>query len=129
MRRDEESFKLVCFKNFVHHNPMSDHFIVKKFHYIEFWCGDATNTYRRFSWGLSMQLVTKSDQTMGNQTYYNFAIKSNLQFVFTTSYFSNINQNNSNPPNPTFDAEESRRFFTKHDLVVRAMGILVDDVA
>ncbi|KAH9327179.1 hypothetical protein KI387_007357 [Taxus chinensis] len=128
MGKEDERFKLVGYKNFVRHNPMTDHFPVKKFHHIEFWCGDATNTYRRFSWGLGMQLVAKSDQTTGNQTYCSFALQSNdLQFVFTAPYSSNIDQTNTKTPHPAFDSEEARRFFSKHGLAVRAVGILVND--
>lgn len=39
--------KLVGFANFVRSNPRADRFDVLKFHHIEFWCGDATNTYKR----------------------------------------------------------------------------------
>ena len=38
---------LVGFDNFKRHNPRSDRFTVHRFHHIEFWCADATNTYRR----------------------------------------------------------------------------------
>ncbi|KAL0378763.1 UNVERIFIED_CONTAM: 4-hydroxyphenylpyruvate dioxygenase [Sesamum radiatum] len=50
-------FKLVGFKNFIRTNPKSDHFPVHRFHHVEFWCGDAINTAKRFSWGLGMPLV------------------------------------------------------------------------
>jgi 4-hydroxyphenylpyruvate dioxygenase len=39
--------RLVGYKNFVRHNPLSDKFAVHKFHHIEFWCTDATTTYKR----------------------------------------------------------------------------------
>jgi 4-hydroxyphenylpyruvate dioxygenase len=39
--------QLVGHKNFVRSNPRSDRFPVHKFHHVEFWCGDATNTYKR----------------------------------------------------------------------------------
>lgn len=39
--------KLVGYKNFVRHNPRSDNFTVHKFHHVEFFCADATNTYNR----------------------------------------------------------------------------------
>jgi 4-hydroxyphenylpyruvate dioxygenase len=45
-------FKLVGFSNFVKTNSRSDLFKVNRFHHVEFWCSDATNTARRFSWGL-----------------------------------------------------------------------------
>jgi 4-hydroxyphenylpyruvate dioxygenase len=39
--------ELVGYANFKRHNPKSDRFAVKKFHSIEFWCADATNTFKR----------------------------------------------------------------------------------
>lgn len=39
--------KLVGHANFVRANPKSDKFEVRKFHHIEFWCADATNTFKR----------------------------------------------------------------------------------
>lgn len=40
--------KLVGHKNFVRYNPQSDRFAIKRFHSFEFWCADATNTYKRW---------------------------------------------------------------------------------
>lgn len=57
--------KLVGFHNFVRHNPYSDKFVVQKFHHVEFYCSDATNTSRRFTWGLGMHEVAKSDLSTG----------------------------------------------------------------
>ena len=57
--------KLVGFKNFVRHNPMTDKFAIEKFHHIEFYVSDATNVSRRFTWGLGMHLVAKSDLSTG----------------------------------------------------------------
>eukprot|EP01018_Ginkgo_biloba_P030703 Gb_36778 [translate_table: standard] len=128
MGYENGSFKLVGYKNFVRHNPMTDRFGVKKFHHIEFWCGDATNTYRRFSWGLGMRLIAKSDQTTGNQTYCSYAIQSNdLIFAFTAPFSSKIDQTNTQMPHPGFNSEEARRFFDTHGFAVRAVGVLVDD--
>ena len=125
---DGGNFKLVGYNNFVRHNPMSDRFQVKKFHHIEFWCGDATNTHKRFSWGLGMQVVAKSDQSTGNQTYCSFAIQSNdLTFVFTAPYSSKIDKSTTRMPHPAFDSDEARGFFAKHGLAVRAVGVLVED--
>jgi 4-hydroxyphenylpyruvate dioxygenase len=39
--------KLVGYNNFVRHNPKSDKFTIHRFHHVEFWCADATNTYKR----------------------------------------------------------------------------------
>ena len=38
---------LVGHQGFQRSNPMTDLFTVHKFHHVEFWCGDATNTSRR----------------------------------------------------------------------------------
>ena len=40
----------------------SERFRMKKFHHVEFYCGDATAAASRFIWGLGMSLVAKSDQ-------------------------------------------------------------------
>lgn len=39
--------RLVGFESFTRSNPMSDKFDVQRFHHVEFWCGDATNTAHR----------------------------------------------------------------------------------
>jgi 4-hydroxyphenylpyruvate dioxygenase len=91
-------------------------------------CGDASNTWRRFSWGLGMHLVAKSDQTTGNQTYCSYAVQSNeLVFAFTAPYSSKIDQTGTKMPHPGYRSEEARRFIDSHGLAVRAVGILVDD--
>ncbi|GKV15426.1 hypothetical protein SLEP1_g26222 [Rubroshorea leprosula] len=79
-----DGFKLVGFSKFVRTNPKSDKFKVKKFHHVEFWCSDATNTARRFSWGLGMQMVAKSDLSTGTMTHASYLISSvDLNFLFT----------------------------------------------
>lgn len=40
--------ELVGMKGFKRDNPLSDKFQVHKFHHVEFWCGDATNTSKRW---------------------------------------------------------------------------------
>ncbi|GLE10064.1 hypothetical protein PINS_up022059 [Pythium insidiosum] len=79
--------KLVGFKNFVRHNPMSDKFEVKRFNHVEFYTSDATNVYKRFQWGLGMNLVAKSDQSTNNQTSASYVIQSGeIKFVITAPY-------------------------------------------
>ncbi|CAI5955896.1 unnamed protein product [Closterium sp. NIES-65] len=78
---------LVGFGSFLRNNPRTDRFKVDRFHHIEFWCGDATNTYGRFSWGLGLPVVAKSDQTTGNHTFCSFVLKAeDLALVFTAPY-------------------------------------------
>eukprot|EP00252_Welwitschia_mirabilis_P000880 TRINITY_DN1086_c0_g1_i1.p1 TRINITY_DN1086_c0_g1~~TRINITY_DN1086_c0_g1_i1.p1 ORF type:complete len:434 (+),score=30.41 TRINITY_DN1086_c0_g1_i1:57-1358(+) len=126
----KDDFKLIGHKSFVRHNPMSDRFSVKKFDHVEFWCGDATNTYKRFSWGLGMGLVAKSDMTTGNQTYCSYAIRSDdLVFAFTAPYSYAVEKSGSLTPHPAFDIKDAQRFFSSHGLGVRAVGLLVENAA
>eukprot|EP00250_Pteridium_aquilinum_P020873 c24974_g2_i1 orf=180-1487(+) len=130
-------FSLVGCRNFVRRNPFSDRFSVQRFHHIEFWCGDASNTWRRFSWGLGMSLVAKSDQATGNQTYCSYVLQSNdLVFAFSAPYSKAVVEDLSQEaaaqaaektPHTGWSSEEARRFFNSHGLGVRAVGILVDD--
>jgi 4-hydroxyphenylpyruvate dioxygenase len=71
---NQTGFKLVGFNNFVRTNPKSDRFNVKRFHHAEFWCTDATNTALRFSHGLGMPTVAKSDLSTGNQIHASYLL-------------------------------------------------------
>lgn len=120
--------KLVGHKNFVRHNPMSDRFDVKRFHHIEFWCLDATNVSKRFTFGLGMDLVAKSDLTTGNKSYASYAVQSNeLTFVFTAPYSTNIDRTGSSEPHPNYSHEKHHKFIIDHGVAVRAIGIRVGD--
>ncbi|WCJ26622.1 4-hydroxyphenylpyruvate dioxygenase [Euphorbia peplus] len=131
----EQSFKLVGFSNFIRINPRSDRFPIKKFHHIEFWCSDATNTSRRFSWGLGMPLVAKSDLSTGNVTHASYLLRSgDLNFLFTAPYSPSIAaaENLSATATsaiPTFSRDTFLDFSAKHGLAVRAIAIQVADAA
>ncbi|KAL8031160.1 hypothetical protein ABFX02_13G007200 [Erythranthe guttata] len=119
-------FKLVGFKNFVRANPRSDHFPVHRFHHIEFWCGDATNTARRFSWGLGMPLVAKSDLSTGNSAHASYLLRSGqLNFLFTAAYSPSISSPSS-ASIPSFSLSAHRSFTSSHGLAVRAVAIQVE---
>ncbi|XP_059450009.1 4-hydroxyphenylpyruvate dioxygenase [Corylus avellana] len=128
-----DGFKLVGFSNFVRTNPRSDKFGVKRFHHVEFWCTDATNTARRFSWGLGMPIVAKSDLSTGNLTHASYLIRSgNLCFLFTAPYSPSIAAMESVGPTatssiPSFDHAASCAFASTHGLGVRAIAVEVDD--
>ncbi|KAK6116324.1 hypothetical protein DH2020_049951 [Rehmannia glutinosa] len=116
-------FKLVGFRNFVRTNPKSDNFAVHKFHHIEFWCGDATNTARRFSWGLGMPLVAKSDLSTGNSAHASYLLRSGqLNFLFTAPYSPSISAPSS-AAIPSFSFSAHRSFTSSHGLAVRAVAI------
>lgn len=125
-------FKLVGFSNFVRINPLSDRFGVKRFHHIEFWTTDATNLARRFSWGLGMSIVAKSDLSTGNYVHASYLIRSgDLNFLFTAPYSPSIAADMQDPSAtaaiPSFDHSAARAFATSHGLGVRAIAIEVDD--
>lgn len=123
------TFKLVGFNKFVRTNPKSDHFKVKRFHHIEFWCGDATNTCRRFSWGLGMPVVAKSDLSTGNSFHASYLIRSgHLNFLFTAPYSPSTAAPTCSPTIPTFSPSVSHSFAAKHGLAVRAIAVEVADV-
>lgn len=118
---------LLGYKNFVRFNPRSDKFEMHCFDHIEFWCGDATNTSRRFQWGLGMTLVAKSDLSTGNQHFTSFVLQSNdLKFVFTAPLSGAVEKTEEKPlPHPGYDQETARAFFARHGLAVRAVAIKV----
>uniref|UniRef100_A0A7N0VGH8 4-hydroxyphenylpyruvate dioxygenase n=1 Tax=Kalanchoe fedtschenkoi TaxID=63787 RepID=A0A7N0VGH8_KALFE len=124
-------FKLVGFSNFVRSNPRSDRFVAKRFHHIEFWTSDATNTCRRFSWGLGMPLLAKSDLSTGNTVHASYLLRSgHLSFLFTAPYSPSIaaaDNTRLSASIPTFDYSASRAFTASHGLGVRAVAIEVED--
>ncbi|PNH07462.1 4-hydroxyphenylpyruvate dioxygenase [Tetrabaena socialis] len=124
----EGGMRLVGYNNFVRQNPLSDKFAVHKFHHIEFWCGDATNTYKRFQHGLGMPLVAKSDQSTGNQLYASYVLRSNdLVFAFSAPYSRRCASLSENTPMQQYDINQAYEFINCHGMAVRAVGLLVDD--
>lgn len=131
-QRATKKVELVGHTNFVRHNPRSDRFGVRKFHHVEFWCADATNTYKRFQHGLGMTLVAKSDHSTGNSRYASYVLRSHdLTLVFTAPYSRACAAAapSSAEPLPGFDQQAAFDFIISHGLAVRAVGLLVDDAA
>ncbi|XP_023768795.1 4-hydroxyphenylpyruvate dioxygenase [Lactuca sativa] len=119
-------FNPVDYNNLIQTNPMSDLFSVRRFHHVEFWCSDATNTSRRFSSALGMPLVAKSDLSTGNTTHASYLLRSDqLLFLFTAPYSATISTNT--PSIPTFSHTACRAFTASHGLAVRSIAIEVDD--
>mmetsp|Transcript_32180 Transcript_32180/g.81790 ORF Transcript_32180/g.81790 Transcript_32180/m.81790 type:complete len:476 (-) Transcript_32180:554-1981(-) len=123
---------LVGHKNFVRNNPRSDRFPIHRFHHVEFWCSDATTTYKRFQTGLGMGLVAKSDLSTGNSCFASYALQSHeLVFAFTAPYSRTV-AGNSSPgavPLPHYSHDTALSFIASHGLAVRAMGLVVEDAA
>ncbi|EFJ46247.1 4-hydroxyphenylpyruvate dioxygenase [Volvox carteri f. nagariensis] len=124
----EGGVKLVGYHNFVRHNPRSDKFAVQKFHHIEFWCADATNTFKRFQHGLGMTLVAKSDQSTNNTLYASYVLRSNdLVFTFTAPYSRKCAAVSEGTPLRHYRVDEAYDFVNCHGLGVKAVGLLVED--
>eukprot|EP00878_Enallax_costatus_P016232 GHUV01017025.1.p1 GENE.GHUV01017025.1~~GHUV01017025.1.p1 ORF type:complete len:376 (+),score=123.06 GHUV01017025.1:262-1389(+) len=124
--------ELVGYGNFKRHNPRSDKFGINKFHHIEFWCADATNTFKRFQHGLGMTLVAKSDHSTGNSKYCSYVLQSNdLIFTFTAPYSRKcyVESESSVEPLPDFDQQQAFEFVCTHGFAARAIGLIVDDAA
>eukprot|EP01006_Ploeotia_vitrea_P061141 TRINITY_DN77334_c0_g1_i1.p1 TRINITY_DN77334_c0_g1~~TRINITY_DN77334_c0_g1_i1.p1 ORF type:complete len:444 (+),score=2.56 TRINITY_DN77334_c0_g1_i1:43-1332(+) len=120
--------KLVGADNFVRHNPYSDKFHMDKFHHMEFYCSDATNTSRRFTWGFGLRQIAKSDLSTGNKTYSSFVTQSNeITFVFTAPYNNPNDQEGTTTPHPQYNQREAHEMISKHGLFVRAVGISCND--
>ncbi|CAN0084784.1 unnamed protein product, partial [Ectocarpus sp. 12 AP-2014] len=131
-------------------NTRTDLFRMKKFHHVEFYCGDATAAASRFVWGLGMKLVAKSDQSTGNAQHASYVVQSNdLRFVCTAPYslattpttggaagdrrdsssrVADVGESGVSPL-PGFDPAAAHEFFRRHGLAGRAIGIEVEDAA
>jgi len=138
------------YDGFVRSNPATDLFAARCFHHVEFYCGDATTTYKQFLFGLGMELVAKSDLSTGNTQHASYALQSGqMRMLFTAPYAlsssssssSNKNNNSSNlvqqqqqqqqqqQPLPGFSKEHCTNFFVKHGLGIKAVAIEVGDVS
>eukprot|EP00891_Asterochloris_glomerata_P003896 jgi/Astpho2/3896/Aster-04404 len=124
----QRHLQLRGYAKFQRHNPHSDKFEVHKFHHIEFWAADATSSAKRFSWGLGMPTVAKSDQSTGNGIFASYVLKSNdLTFVLTAPYSRTVDKTNTRPALPWYKQDEAYAFLNKHGLAVRSVGVLVGD--
>jgi 4-hydroxyphenylpyruvate dioxygenase len=126
--------KMVGFDAFMANrtNPMTDKFTIERFHHIEFWCADATQASHRFTWGLGMPEVARSDLSTGNMTYASHALQSGeLVFCFTAPYSNeeSFRGDQSNIPRPDYQQSTANAFVAKHGFAVRAVGIRVSDAA
>ncbi|KAI3940177.1 hypothetical protein MKW92_019674 [Papaver armeniacum] len=127
------SFKLVGHGNFTRTNPRSDRFQVKKFHHVEFWCSDATNAAKRFSYGLGIPIIEKSDLSTGNMAHASYLLHSgDLKILFTAPYSPSVAEilrhaTSGTASVPTINHSTARSFSTSHGLGVRAIAVEVDN--
>lgn len=109
---------------------MSDKFDIQRFHHVEFYSSDATNVSRRFTWGLGMHMVAKSDLSTGNKQYASYAVQAGeIVFTFTAPYNNRSETELTGAPHPSFSSEHATKFIADHGMAVRAMGIRVADAA
>lgn len=120
----------------IRHNPMTDKFPVESFHHLEFYCSDATTAFNRFSSGLGMNLIAKSDQSTGNNQYLSFCLNSgDVNIVFTSPNNLYIRPE-ANPtdlfdlslPFPLFSSKRINRFISQHGTGVGVVALTVSDV-
>ena len=79
-------------------------------------------TYR-FSWGLGMPLVAKSDHSTGNSSFASYVLKSDdLTFIFSAPYSRQAAPADTSPAVPSFNMDTMYSFVNRHGLGVRAVG-------
>jgi hypothetical protein len=77
----------------------------------------------RFSWGLGMPMVAKSDLSTQNSTFASYVLQSGeLTFALTAPYSRARRREGSTPPLPWYDQDAAYDFLNRHGLAVRAIG-------
>ena len=113
------------------------------FHHIEFYCGDAKSTAYRFALALGMPITGVTGQSTGNDKCISYGLESgNVRFLLTAPYSMEAVQLSSSSAAartttlfdaprelPSFSQTDAHRFFAKHGLAARAVGVQVQDVA
>ncbi|KAK9681976.1 hypothetical protein RND81_10G040700 [Saponaria officinalis] len=122
------TIKPIKSSNFLRSNPKSDRFKVNGFHHVELWCGDATNTSLRFSHGLGLPLVAKSDLSTRNLVHASYLLRTgNFNLLFTGPYSPSLSSSTDTAAIPTFNYCTHLTFVTTHGLEVRAVARNVED--
>lgn len=104
-----------------------DKIAAKSFHHIEFYCGDATTTYKRFMSSLGMNIIAKSDQSTGNTVHASYCLESHRMKMLFSAPYNNLNATKDGIA-PGFHSDTATLFFQKHGLGVRAIAVEVEDV-
>jgi 4-hydroxyphenylpyruvate dioxygenase len=122
-----ETKKLQGFDSFTRTNPMSDKISASRFHHVEYYCGDATTTYKRFTLGLGMKLISKSDLSTGNSESASYVIQSGeLTMCFTAPYQCYTDDSQDMDKDKDKDKDESD---DKGDSLTGPVDALVDTLS
>jgi len=82
----------------------------------------------RFTFGMGLNLVAKSDMSTGNHTCASYCVQSgDIKFVFTAPYSSTAPKAGDGCPLPGYNADQAQRYVTTHGLAVRAVALRVGD--
>lgn len=108
-------------------------FNIRGFDHLEFTTSDAHSTSQLLKFNFGMKVTARSGRETHNYVYSSVVLESHdIKFVVTAPYMVDLVEQEANlhkQPNPTYNAEKARHFFTTHGTGVNAIGILVDDVA
>lgn len=113
----------------------------KRFHHVEFYCGDARSTANHFAISLGMSITGMTSQATGNDRCVSYGLESeeNFRLLLTAPYSraraSSDQKNTSDDQEeydaplsmPNFSVEGAHNFFQKHGLAARAVGVEVED--
>lgn len=110
-------------------NPKSDKISAIGFDHIEFYCADATFAYKRFLYGLGMELISKSDFSTGNNVHCSYLLQSgDVKMLFSAPFSSPQKEVASEPAIPSYNTQHAHKFFIDHGFAVRAIAIIVNNV-
>ena len=77
--------------------------------------------------GLGLDLVSKSDQSTGNDVHASYVVQSaDVKMIFTAPY--KAKQTTTNAALPGYEPAKAVDFFITHGLAVKAVAIEVEDV-
>jgi 4-hydroxyphenylpyruvate dioxygenase len=107
-------------------NPKTDKFEIIKFHHLEVTCSDALSTMKLIKQGLGMEIVAESKKETGNHSYCSYVLNTHdVKFIVTAPYLADRKHPQDNPPNPKYDSEKAKTFYTRHGTGVSAVAIEV----
>ena len=111
----------------------------KSFHHVEFYCGDARSAANHFAISLGMSITGTTSQATGNDKCVSYGLESgeNFRLLLTAPYSraraSSESEESENDdydaplPMPNYSVKGAHKFFQKHGLAARAVGVEVED--